>query len=459
MNEKRTFSGVKRVAFWLMTIGGLSVSSAHADSVLADSVSIEKLLKRLEAQDARIEQLENAASSINNSETEATSSNVETGYQKGFYIRSKDGASLPFKVKINGRLQARWQGFDRDNSETQSRNEFEVERARLTFSGYFKDPKLNYYINLDGDTDDNHRVVFHDFWFGYQFLQEFGLYAGKVMVPGSRDWRNGSTYTHLVDRSLATTFFRPDRSVGVWAKGKLEAPKIAYEAMVANGLNTTDLKTGGVDDQLAYSANVYWEPLADYGKGYADLKGSQKLAIRVGTSASYAEFGGSNAEDGDEAEQRFVRLSNGTRITEEGALGDGSQVENFDLTLLATDFAAKYRGFSVNSEAFFRWISDVNGTGDFTHTNFYDFGFYVDAGLMVIPTTVELVGRYSWIDGDFGNNDEYAAGANWYVDGTHKNKLTFDATFLDDAIASSSSPNFQIGDSGVMYRLQWQVAF
>lgn len=406
----------------------------------------------------------------------AAPAKFETGYDKGFYIRSTKAYrdELPFELKINGRMQFRWTGFKRDsrtffNRENpppggliqESRNDFELERARLIFSGHFYDPNLQFYLQLDGDTDDNHRAVYHDFWVNYVFSEAFNLYVGKAFVPGSREWLNGSSRAHLADRSMATTFFRPDRSVGIWAIGEI-AEGLFYRAMVSNGFNTTDLERGGlqVDDQLTYSASMWWHPLGDFGKGFADLAYHEDPVVQVGHSFTYSPTEPIQATGAPRLEQRAFRLSDGSRLVSAGVLAPGVTLNKFDVYLYAVDFALKYRGWSVNSEYYFRWLQDFKTSGgSIPFRKLYTDGFYADVGYMVLKKKLELVGRISAVDGFFGDAWEYAAGVNWYVNGSVSNRLTFDVTVLDGNPASSSSPGFEVGMDGIMYRLQWDVGF
>ncbi|MDG2305310.1 MAG: porin, partial [Candidatus Binatia bacterium] len=213
----------------------------------------------------------------------------EAGYENGLVVRTKDPetAKTPFEMRINARMQFRYTLFDRTKDEwvdgtgrirpIQNRSDFEIERARLTFSGYALSPQLQYFINLDGDTDDNHRIVLHDMWFNYEFNRYANLHIGKAMIPGSRDWLNGSTRTRFVDRSLTTTFFRPDRSVGIFTTGE-PVDNLYYEVMIANGIATSDLDFGEVDKNFAYSGTVFWDPWGNYGKGYTDLEWHEDIA-------------------------------------------------------------------------------------------------------------------------------------------------------------------------------------
>ena len=76
-----------------------------------------------------------------------------------------------------------------------------------------------------------------------------------------------------------------------------------------------------------------------------------------------------------------------------------------------------------------------------------------------MPGTFEVNGRVSQIDGLFGDTWEYAAGWNWFFKESHKSKLSFDATVLEGNPVGSSSPNFEVGQDGILYRLQYQIAF
>jgi hypothetical protein len=391
---------------------------------------------------------------------------VAVGYKKGFFIKHKNNEDK-FKLKINGRMQFRYTGFSRKDStytfsdgttgQQANLSDFEIERGRLEFKGHMFDPAFQFYLNLDFDTDDNHDVKAHDFWFNYVFNDAFTLYAGKAFVPGSREWIDGSTTTHLVDRSMATSYFRPDRSLGIWAIGEA-LPGVNYRAMVANGFKTTDLEREDEDTQFTYAATVWGDVLGDYGSGRADLSHHEELAVRLGGSFTYSPI--DDSELGDPiGEADAVRLSNGVKLSAPGALAAGVTVDQYDIFLYAVDLSMKYRGWSMNSEAYYRSIESIKGQGGEILGSYADKGAYVDIGYFLIPQHLEAVARVSHIDGDIADSTEYAGGLNYYINGTHKNKLTLDVTRLDDSPVSSSGPNYFVGATGVLYRLAWQVAF
>ena len=389
------------------------------------------------------------------------------GYDNGFVVRPYCPESTPFELKISGRIQARHTAFDRHaksyfNRATgmavpiDSRNDFEIERGRIAFGGFVHDPKLQFYIQIDLDTDDQHRAVAQDFWFNYEFNEHFNVYAGKAFIPGSREWLDGALRMRFGDRSLATTFFRPDRTIGIWSIGYV-TDDLMYRVMVGNGFQTADLRPTQIDDRIMVAASTWWEPLASFGTGYSDLEWHEELAVRVGSSFTHASNEGTISGI-PRAEQMGVRLSDGVRLVDVGALAPGVTVNKFDINLLAVDLAAKHRGFSFNGEFYARWLNNFEVTGAIPFANIYTDGFNFEAGYVLCPETLEVAGRLGSIDGLFGEAWEYAAGVNLFFNG-HNNKLTFDVTYLDGSPANNSGANYRLGDRGVLFRTAWQVAF
>lgn len=398
-----------------------------------------------------------------------TTGPFQVGYDKGFVIQPVDREKTPFRLRITGRMQFRHTAFVRDEKHytdnagnvirVDKRNDFEIERGRLTFDGFALDPKLGYFINFDFDTDDEHDVVIHDFWVYYLFNDAFILYAGKAFVPGSREWLMGSTTTRFADRSLATTFFRPDRSLGIWLIGE-PINSLYYRTMLANGFNTTDLTVDDIDTNFTWASSVWWDVFDNWGGGWSDLEGHTSPAVQAGTSFTLGRQSGKDGQGQPRAEQNFVRLSDGTRLVATGALAPGVTVDEFDIYLYAVDLAAKYMGFSLNGEYYFRWIEDLGADGPLPRDGFFDHGFYIEGGYMLIAKTLELNARTSQIFGEYGDlGAEYGGGINWFINGAHNWKLSFDCTRVVDSPAQNSAPGYNVGDDGVLLRTQLQVGF
>lgn len=394
--------------------------------------------------------------------------NYFSDYEKGFIaVRPVSPKKHPFELQINGWIQFRHHAFSRnvdtwtDNAGVTrpvlNRNAFDIERGRLIFSGYAQDPRLTYFLQLDGDTDGAHTVDFFDYWWAWECSDHFQVQMGKRKVTASRQWLLGARRTRFVDRPMACDFFRPDRTVGVFGVGKIgETAK--YELMVGNGYNTANLRNSVTDDRFTFAATNYFDPLGDFGGQLVDFDCTCDPLVRLGHSFVYspqaADAGGIPLDEAD-----FIRLTDGTRLTENGALAPGVTVSDFDIFFYGVDAAMKWRGWSVDAEVFLRWIEDIRGNGALPLTDLFQHGFYVEGGHFIIPQRLDWNLRYSKVKGKFGDRNEYAAGVNWYPLDKATMKVSFDVTVLDGSPLQNRTSDILVGDDGILFRTQFQAEF
>ncbi len=389
-------------------------------------------------------------------------------YDKGFVIRPFDPKQHPFDLKVEGWVQFRHHAFARDaNTWTdnagvtrpvRSRNAFDIERARLNLSGHVIDQRSTYFIQIDGDTDGNHTLDFFDYWWAWQFSDSFQIQMGKRKVPGSRQWLLGARSTRLIDRPMANDFFRPDRTVGVFGVGTL-GESGHYELMVGNGYSSANIPNAASDDRLTFAATNYFDPLGDFGGQLVDFGHSDDaLRIRIGHSFVYSPQAGWVAGVPlDEAD--FIRLADGTRLTQTGALAPGVTVSDFDVVLYSVDAAWKHHGWSVDAELFLRWIEQIQGNGPLPVSDIFQRGFFVEGGHFLIPKLLDFNVRYSQVSGEFGNASEYSAGFNWYPLKKSTMKVSFDVTSLDGSPLQNTTSDILAGDDGTLFRTQFQAEF
>ena len=390
-----------------------------------------------------------------------------TLYQRGFVIEPYDKRKTPFELRINSWIQFRHHAFTRtvdswtDNAGTTrpvlNRNAFDIERARLTFRGFAIDPRLTYFLQLDGDTDGAHAVDFFDYWWSWQVSNDFRIQLGKRKVPASRQWLLGARRTRLSDRPMADDFFRPGRTVGIFGLGKL-GDNCHYELMVGNGYRTANLPPAVADDRFTFAATSYIEPAGKFGSQLVDFDCTCNPLWQLGHSFAYSpQTSNQLAVPLDESD--FLRLADGTRLNETGALAANVTVSEFDLWLYGVDLAWKHRGWSANSEVFFRWIENLRGDGPLPINSVFQHGFYVEGGKFLIDRTFDVNFRYSYVNGDFGNGSEFAGGFNWYPLSKPTLKFTFDVTRLNRSPLQNRSADISVGDSGVLFRSQFQAEF
>ncbi|MFK7770476.1 MAG: porin [Mariniblastus sp.] len=389
-------------------------------------------------------------------------------YDGGFAILPYNKSKKPFELKINGWIQFRHHGFARnvdswtDNAgvtrPVRNRNAFDIERARLSFKGTALDKRLTYFYQLDGDTDGRHGVDFFDYWWAWKFSDRFRLQFGKRKVSASRQWLLGARRTRFIDRPMSNDFFRPDRTIGIWGQGKTGETG-TYEVMIGNGYRTSNLPNNTTDDQLTYAFSHHFDPRGDYGGQLVDFDYTCDPLIRFGHSFVYSPIT-SEALGNPLDETDFLRLTDGTRLNQTGALSPGVTISGVDVFFYGVDFAAKWRGWSFNSEVFLRWLENFEADGAIPVDSLLQRGFYVEGGRFIIPQKLDVNFRYSEVNGLLGGGSEYTAGCNWYpLKNNAKLKCSFDVSVFDGSPLNNSSSDILVGDDGTLFRTQLQAEF
>jgi hypothetical protein len=388
-------------------------------------------------------------------------------YKKGFLISPLDTKRDKFQLKINGWIQFRHIGFARDEDswtdnagvtrEIRNRNHFDIERGRLVFSGYAIDPKLTYFLQLDGDSDGREAVDFFDYWWAWTFSDALRIQAGKRKVAASRRWLMGARDSRFVDRPIATDFFRPDRTVGLWATGKFD-DTLFYEMNVGNGYRTAARNSFEIDDKLSFAASGWWDVAGPFGKPLTDHAMSEETLLRVGHSFAFAPQAGTQLGE-PLRESTFLRLADGTVLSDTGALAPGVTVSKSDVLLYAVDFGWKDNGWSFSAEAYFRWLRNLAGDGALPVDSIQQRGFFVELGSVLNPNYSDWNIRYSEIQGDFGGGSESSIGLNFYPLGKPSVKMAFDVSYYDGSPLNNTASDVLAGDAGLLFRTQFQAQF
>lgn len=401
---------------------------------------------------------------------------VGAEFDRGIFIRSTDLEERPFSLYVGGRIQLRYIGFTRDEETwtdsagitrpIRNRNQFDLERARLNFSGTAIDPDLTYMVVLDADGDGGSLTDGLIFYFNYEFDPAFNVRVGRWKTASSREWLLSSRHLRLADRSLATEFFRVGFSDGIWFLGDFEMLGMDgwhYETSLTNGLRSSTRESGDLDDNLAVAGTMFCDPLGEFGFGETDFQNHETPVVRFGGSFAYDK-----SDDRSDAgvtfvlgDNNFVRLSDGTLINETGALAPGVTLLSDRIIVSSLDFAAKYRGWSFSSEYFMRSIFDLTATGPLPMNDLYTYGFRAEAGKFIVPQKFDINCRMSQVSGMYGNSFEYACGMNYYLgcETDIVNKLTFDVSRIKHSAAESTLADIYAGDDGVLFRGQIQLGF
>lgn len=399
-------------------------------------------------------------------------SNLEVGYDDGFIIASQvanevDTEDWPFSLLLNGWGQIRETYFDSENSNPNS-NQFQLKRARLIFSGSAYSSDFKYFFQLDGRSSSGDDMRLLDYFLTYDIGHHawglergtFEFRTGKYKMPFSMARYLSGREFEFTDRSMASMFFDVNRSLawGLYGRYPRFRVPLNWEVAIFNGLVTGGSETGSsgsLDDNFAYSARISWYPTGEWGESeMADFTCHRNLASRVGAAVATSSI---NRMGSSEFNTVLVADSGETL-----ASILPRRVFEYTVGLLSMDASFKYRGWSYNSELYFRWIDDFKGA---QIDDLFDYGYWFQLGKFVIPEKLQLTARLSRIIGTSGtlgadhqSSSEYALGLAWYFRKQNA-KLVFDATHLDGAAIDSSSLGINPGDTGWLARTQIQFAF
>ncbi|HKZ57971.1 MAG TPA: porin [Thermodesulfovibrionales bacterium] len=398
---------------------------------------------------------------------EAEKKGIQTGYDKGFYIKSPDDN---FFLKTNLFLQFRYTYLDFDrtvNANDEDWNNFFVRRARVVFSGNAPNKDWTYFFHIQ--LEPTSAVNLHDAyvtWKKYPYAQvQFGrsklpyglhfwqsaiylngiersIFSGETDVDGkedSRKWPGGNANFQVNNEDTVTKYpvggFHLFRSQGVQLQGDIDMfgqnGFLQYWTGVYNGRNTK----GGIniDSTPILVGRISINPFGKYNllqQGDIDYSKIPKVCFLV-----------SGFHNTDRLSQ--TRSSTGGTVT----------VDPYDVKGSGYDLAAlfRYKGFSADAEyGYDRFEQDREGGNTWDR-----FAYRLDAGYFLIPKKFEVVARYAYVERLKDNNverslasglglvsvnggtnnaiednlREYTAGLNYYFYG-HNLKFFVDYSYL-----------------------------
>jgi hypothetical protein len=385
-------------------------------------------------------------------------------------VQPRDPDRTPFALNFDLITELRYTGFARSAQTwtdsagvvmpVKNFDTIEVNRNWFQFSGYALDPNLHFMaVVFNSSTNDS--TLFLG-WLDYRFNRALTVSAGYYKVPGSREWYDSFRYTLGADRTMATTFFRPNMSPGIWAIGE-PITGLHYIAMVANSFNGLNLADNRIASKsnMAFATSLWAEPLGEFGPGPSDVEWHEQPALRIGSSLTLSRepLAGAAAIQSN-PENTLFRLTDGTPLAEPGALAPGVQVTTTSVQLWAVDAAIKYRGLSFSGEYYFRWLDDFRHIGGpLAIRSLFASGAYAQSSYFLIAKRMEIYGRFSFVTGGQGGGDEWSGGLNWYVLARRNWRMTFDVTRINHSPAENELTGYRAGESGTLFQLQMLTDF
>jgi DUF3011 family protein len=349
--------------------------------------------------------------------------------------------------------------------EVDRRQDIQLTKFFLPFSGWFLTPKMRYYLYVwsNNAAQGQPAQTVGAGNLSWTFNRFVTLGGGITSLPGVRSTEGQFPYWLGVDdRLIADEFFRPSYTTGVWVKGELPA-KLKYMAMLANNLSTLGVSAAQLDNRLdTTSLMLQWLPTTGefglYGT-FGDYDYHEKLATRLAAHYTHSTEDTQSQPGTDSIENTQIRLTDGSVIFTPNLFGAGITVNRVLYEMASADGGIKYKGFSAEAEYYRRRLGNFEGlnTGGIDDIN--DHGFQVQTSAMVIPKTLQVYLSGSQIRGRYGDASELRAGANWYV--VRKRGLRFNAEWLhlDNCPVGYTAVPYAVGSNGDIYHLTFEMNF
>ena len=394
-------------------------------------------------------------------------------YRDGIIIwETPPDAQVPFLLKFNINTQIRYLNTLNSDAtftdhlgvvrDVHTRNDITVNRTMFILGGYIFDQRAKYSFTVWTSAGAASIVVAGNI--GWQFNKAITVTGGYTGVPGSRSLVNTFPFFTSTDRSMADNFFRPGFTQGVWASGE-PVKGLSYLAFVGNGLNTLNISANKIDAHLLLSGSTWWEPLGAYGEPgkarnmYDDYFASKKVRVRLGTAFTHSREDRFSNLDQSSPENTSLYNSDGVLTFATGAFAPGVTVDEATYKLWAADGGLKWNGLAINAQYFVRWIDDFEADGPLPLASTFDHGGEVSAGYFVKPKKVMVYGRASWVQGEFGNSQEYGGGAKWHFLPTERLWFNAEVFHVNRAPYSGAFTPYTAGLKGWVPMLQTVIAF
>lgn len=352
---------------------------------------------------------------------------------------------------------------------------FTVPRTRLQFLGYAFDPDLRYNISLAMDQTPfnqeggNGRVALLD-----AYIASWHIPIATVQLGQQRVWFNRALVSSVATSSFADNMIVQrvfaanqvnSRDIGISILSDEDQYKLNYAIGIWNGTGTNLTRQGTAVSQylpntatnafngnartynydtrfltgeMMYTARVLYKISGNPGYGQGDILNSRtpQAAIAFGYAYNPAQnyLSSIRSDIVDRAYRQAIVNSFNGRL-----LGGGI----YDFQTYETDFIAKYQGYALQAEGYYRHQrvrNSLDSTVPFSPSTAIvqgppvdlgqAWGWYAQVGKYIIPRKLEVAVRYGVLDPSTKQKHdltkEFGASINYSFDGTYNNRLIID---------------------------------
>jgi hypothetical protein len=349
--------------------------------------------------------------------------------------------------------------------DVKQRQDIQLNKFFLPFSGWFLTPKLRYYLYVwsSNPSQGDPAQVVGAGNISYVFNRFVTLSGGIGCLPTTRSTEGQFPYWLGVDdRLISDEFFRGSYTTGFWVKGEF-ATKFKYMAMIANNLSTLGVSASQLDNTLdTMSVMLQWLPTTGenglYGT-FGDFDNHQQVATRFGVHYTRSTEDKQSQPGSNSIENTQVRLTDGSSIFTPDLFAPGITVNRVHYQMASADGGVKYKGYSLEAEFFWRWLNDFRGTNTAGIAAIDDHGYQVQASAMAVKEVLQVYAGASGIYGGYGNASEVRAGLNWYFVKQRGLRVHGEWIHLNKCPVGYTAVPYPVGGNGDLFHVNVEMTF
>lgn len=345
------------------------------------------------------------------------------------------------------------------------RQDIQWNKVNLSFKGWLFDPDFTYRVwvwTQQPAMGETAQVVVGGH-LGYHITDWLNIYAGIAPLPSTRSTNWSYPFWLKMDnRTFADEFFRASYSQGIWADGEI-TDGLQYRVMLANNLSALGISANQLNADLStLSGFIWWMPTTgEFGPvaGFGDYERHQKAATLLGLHYTRSREDAQEQPGTDAIENSQIRLSDGTLLFSPNAFNTGGQVTDATYQMLDLDAGVKYRGFSLEGEFYWRWITDFRTIGVVPVNNLFDTGFQLQGSAMIVPKQLQFYVAGSQIYGQYGNPWDISTGLNWYPFGRREMHINMQGIYSSRSPVGGQSYPYVVGGNGWIFNTDVILTF
>ena len=353
-----------------------------------------------------------------------------------------------------------------DVHEVPIREDVQLNKVFIPFSGWFLTPKFRYYLYVwsQNPLQGEGAQVVAAGNLSYTFNRFLTVAGGITSLPSTRSTEGQFPYWLGVDDRLTSDeFFRGSYTSGFWIKGEI-LEGLNYMAMAAVNLSILGVSASQLDLGLnTQTFMLAWMPTTGefglYG-AFGDYEDHQQVATRVGAHYTHSREDKQEQPGTDAIENTQIRLTDGNIVFTPELFGPGVVVDRVTYEMMSIDAGIKYKGFSLAGEFYQRWLSNFAGLNTGGIANIVDHGYQLQASAMVIPRKLQVyVSGAQIFGGPYGDDWEIRSGLNWYF--MNERGLRFNGEYIRvhrSPVGYSAYP-LPVGGTGDVINLNVEMNF